>query len=719
MIAETLSEELNIKNWQSNAVINLIDDGNSIPFIARYRKEVTGSLDDETLRNFNERLEYLRNLESKKEKIIKVIDEQGKLTEELAKTITNAKTLVELDDIYRPYKPKRRTRATIAKEKGLEPLANTILKQKIDVPVDKIAMNYLSEELNVKTTEDAINGAKDIIAEKISDNAQFRSLIRQVSFEDGELEINAKDKDVESEYEMYYNYNEPLDKIANHRILAINRGENEKVLKIKIKTPEEDIFSYLKRHVLLNKSEKITQPEYNKYTEKILEESILDSYKRLIASAIEREIRNELIERAEESSIKVFSENLEQLLMQNPIIGKTVLGWDPGFRTGCKLAVVDKTGKALDTCVVFPTEPKNKIVETKSIVKDLIKKYDIDLIALGNGTASRESEIVITQLIQEINKDVQYVIVSEAGASVYSASKLATEEFPEYDVGERSAISIARRLQDPLSELVKIDPKSIGVGQYQHDMNQKKLSDSLNFVVDKSVNNVGVDLNTASVSLLKHVSGISKSVAKNIVKYREENGIFSNRKELLNVPGLGPKAYEQCAGFLKVINSENPLDSTSVHPESYKATKNLLKYLGYSLNDIGSKNLDLNDLNYEELSEKLNIGNITLIDIVKELKKPGRDPREEMPKPILRSDVLELENLEEGMILQGTVRNIVDFGAFVDIGVHQDGLVHISELVENKFVNHPLDIVSVGDIVDVRVLNVDLDRKRIQLSMII
>lgn len=719
MIAETLSNELKIKNWQSNAVIKLIDEGNSIPFIARYRKEVTGSLDDEILRNFNERLEYLRNLESKKEQIIGSIDEQGKLTEDLIKEISKAQTLVELDDIYRPYKPKRHTRASIAKEKGLEPLANVILKQEINIPIEKEAENYLSPKLGVETVEDAVNGAKDIIAEIISDDAKYRSLIRQVSFEDGKLEINAKDKDIESEYEMYYDYSEPLDKIANHRILAINRGEKEGILKIKVKTPEEDIFEYLKRHVLINKSDKITQPVYNQYTEKILEECILDSYKRLIASAIERELRNQLMNRAEESSIKVFSKNLEQLLMQSPIVGKIVLGWDPGFRTGCKLAVVDKTGKVLDTNIVFPTEPQNKISETIDIVKKLVKNYNIDLIALGNGTASRESEHVITNIIKELNNNLQYVIVSEAGASVYSASKLASEEFPDYDVGERSAISIARRLQDPLAELVKIDPKSIGVGQYQHDMNQKKLNSSLDYVVDKSVNNVGVDLNTASVSLLKHVSGISNSVAKNIVKYREENGIFKNRKELLNVPGLGPKAYEQCAGFMKVINSNNPLDNTTVHPESYKATKNLLKSLGYSLNDIGSDNMDLDDLNFELLSEQLDIGEITLKDIVKELKKPGRDPREEMPKPILRDDVLELENLEEGMILQGTVRNIVDFGAFVDIGVHQDGLVHISELVENKFIKHPLDVVSVGDIVDVRVLDVDLDRKRIQLSMIL
>jgi uncharacterized protein len=718
MIAKTLSDELNIKNWQSNTVIKLIDEGNSIPFIARYRKEATGSLDDETLRNFNERLEYLRNLESKKEQIMGTIEEQEKLTEELINEINNAKTLVELDDIYRPFRPKRRTRATIAKEKGLEPLADLILKQEIDTPVEKIAKNYLSDELDVKNVDDAINGAKDIIAEIISDNAKYRSLIRQVSFEDGKLEISAKDKNVESEYEMYYDYNEPLDKIANHRILAINRGEKEKILKVKIETPEKDIFDYLKRHVLINKNDIITQPVYNPYTEEILEESILDSYKRLIASAIERELRNQLIERAEESSIKVFSKNLEQLLMQSPIVGKVVLGWDPGFRTGCKLAVVDETGKVLDTDIVFPTEPQNKIFETKKTIKSLVEKYNIDLIALGNGTASRESESVITEIIKELNSNLQYVIVSEAGASVYSASKLASEEFPNYDVGERSAISIARRLQDPLAELVKIDPKSIGVGQYQHDMNQKKLSDSLDYVVDKSVNNVGVDLNTASVSLLKHVSGISKSVAKNIVKYREENGIFKNRKELLKVPGLGPKAFEQCAGFMKVSNSDNPLDNTTVHPESYKATINLLNKLGYSLEDIGS-DINLNNLDFETLSQQLNIGEITLRDIVKELQKPGRDPREEMPKPILREDILELENLEEGMILKGTVRNIVDFGAFVDIGVHQDGLVHISQLVENKFVKHPLDVVSVGDVVDVRVLNVDLDKKRIQLSMIL
>ncbi len=727
LISEELSKELNIKKSQAESVIRLIDEGNTIPFIARYRKEATGSLDDEVLRRFDERLKYLRNLEDKKNTVLESISSQGKLTPELEKSIAEAMTLVEVDDLYRPYKPKRRTRATIAREKGLEGLADTILAQEIEVPVEEVAMDYITaedddieDEKRVLSIEDAIEGAQDIIAEEISDNANFRSLIRELSFEDGKLVSQAKDSQSESVYDMYYDYSEDISKIASHRVLAINRGEKEKFLKIKISAPEEDILSYLARHVLINKGSKPTQPVYNEYTEEVIREAIADSYKRLIAPAIERELRSQLMEEAEDKSIKVFSKNLEQLLMQAPIINKVVLGWDPAFRTGCKLAVVDEYGKVLDTSLVFPTEPQNKIAEARSVVRDLIFKYDINLIAIGNGTASRESEQIVADIIKDL--DVQYVIVNEAGASVYSASKLATEEFPDYNVGERSAISIARRLQDPLAELVKIDPKSIGVGQYQHDMNQKKLSESLDHVVEKSVNEVGVDVNTASVSLMEHVSGISKSIAKNIVSYREENGRFSSRKELLKVKKLGPKAYEQCAGFMKVSDSENPLDNTTVHPESYEATEKLLKTLGYSIHDVGSireSDLDLSDAQYEELSNQLEIGEITLRDIVKELKKPGRDPREEMPQPILRKDVLTMEDLEEGMVISGTVRNVVDFGAFVDIGVHQDGLVHISQLVENRFVKHPLDIVSVGDIVDVKVLDVDVARHRIQLSMIL
>jgi len=720
-IVKTLSEELNIKPTQTESVIKLIDEGNTIPFIARYRKEATGSLDDEILRKFDDRLKYLRNLEDKKSQVMESIEEQGKLTESLKKSIIEAKTLVEVDDLYRPFRPKRRTRATIAKEKGLEELANIILAQEIEEPVEEIAKNYINEELEVNSVEDAINGAKDIIAEVISDNAQFRRLIRKVSFNDGEITCKAKNKDEDSEYTMYYDYSEKISNIASHRVLAINRGEKEKFLKIKLDAPEEDILIYLKRHVLINKGSP-TKPIYNKYCEKIIEETIFDSYKRLIAPSIEREIRKELTETAEDKSIKVFSKNLEQLLMQAPIENKVVLGWDPAFRTGCKLAVVDSTGKVLTTDLVFPTEPQNKVKETKAKVLKLIKEYDIDIIAIGNGTASRESEEIVSDIIK--GTETEYVIVNEAGASVYSASKLATEEFPEYNVGERSAISIARRLQDPLAELVKIDPKSIGVGQYQHDMNQKKLSNSLDNVVEKSVNEVGVDLNTASTSLMEHVAGITKSVAKNIVKYREDEGKFKSRKELLDVKKLGPKAFQQCAGFMKVKNQSNPLDNTTVHPESYKATEKLLKSLGYSLEDINSKkikesDLDLSEDDYKRLSQELDIGEITLKDITKELKKPGRDPRDEMPQPILRKDILTMEDLEEGMIISGTVRNVVDFGAFVDIGVHQDGLVHISQLVENKFVKHPLDIVSVGDIVDVKVLNVEPERNRIQLSMII
>ncbi|MBF4468252.1 MAG: RNA-binding transcriptional accessory protein [Methanobrevibacter arboriphilus] len=731
MITRTLSNELNIKDWQTEATIKLIDEGNTIPFIARYRKEATGSLDDEILRKFGERLIYLRNLQEKKEKVLKSIEEQGKLTDDLRESIKKADTLVEVEDIYRPFKPKKRTRATIAREKGLESLANIILEQKTEISIHEIAKKYLSEEKEVFTIEEAIQGAKDIIAEIISDNADFRKSIREVTFKTGDLSIEAKDKEKSSEYEMYYEYNEKINNIAIHRILAINRGEKEKLLKVKINAPIDDIIEYLNRRMLIDHSkdnfEKI-KPEYNEYTKELIEESVLDSYKRLIAPSIEREIRTSLTETAEEKSILVFSKNLEQLLMQGPIQNKVVLGWDPAFRTGCKLSVVDGFGKVLTTDIIYPTEPQNKIVESKKRVLELIREYDIDIIALGNGTASRESEEIIIDIIK--GTDVQYVIVNEAGASVYSASKLATEEFPDFNVGERSAVSIARRLQDPLAELVKIDPKSIGVGQYQHDMNQKKLGESLKSVVEKAVNNVGVDLNTASIALLQYVSGISSSIAKNIIKYREEEGAFKNRKELLKVSKLGPKAFEQSAGFLKVYGSKNLLDITTVHPESYKATEKLIKNLGYNLNDFKATHEDLKKIHFEKLNDltsndfkdlanEFDIGEVTLIDIINELKKPGRDPRDNMPQPILRKDALEIEDLEEGMVLEGTIRNVVDFGAFVDIGVHQDGLVHISQLVENKFVNHPLDIVSVGDIVEVKVIDVDVERRRIQLSMII
>ncbi|KZX11764.1 Tex family protein [Methanobrevibacter filiformis] len=720
MIAEILSKELNIQTWQSNATIDLIDQGNTIPFIARYRKEVTGSLDDEILRKFNDRLHYLRNLEEKKKQVIESIYEQGKLTDELKDKILNADTLVLVDDIYRPFKPKKRTRATIAKEKGLEPLADIILLQNTKIPVEEIAHDFLSDD--VETVEDAISGAQDIIAEIIADNADFRRLIRKITFDEGELLVSARDKELSSEYEMYYEYSESVSKIPNHRVLAINRGssDKEKILKLKISAPIEEIIEYLNRKMLIDHSDDF-KCEYNLFTKDIIETSVLDAYKRLIAPAIEREIKKYLTEKAEDSSIKVFSKNLEQLLMQAPIVGKTVLGWDPAFRTGCKLSVVNEVGKVLDTKVVFPTEPQNKVQETKKIVKELIYKYNIDIIAIGNGTASRESEQIVADIIA--GSDVKYAIVNEAGASVYSASKIATEEFPDFDTGQRSATSIARRLQDPLAELVKIDPKSIGVGQYQHDMNNTKLNDSLKTVVEKSVNNVGVDLNTASVPLLSYVAGISKGVAKNIVLYRDDNNGFINRKELLKVSKLGPKTFEQCAGFMKVIGSDNPLDMTTVHPESYDATLALLKKLEYNLEDIGKINLKFDDfkgdLDLEELSKTLNIGVITLRDIITELKKPGRDPRDEMPQPVLRTDTLEIEDLEEGMVLEGVVRNVIDFGAFVDIGVHQDGLVHISQLVENKFVRHPLDVVSVGDIVEVKILEVDIQRRRIQLSMII
>ncbi|MBE6489267.1 MAG: RNA-binding transcriptional accessory protein [Methanobrevibacter sp.] len=715
MIVSTLEKELNLANWQVKKVINLIDDGNTIPFIARYRKDVTGSLNDETLRKFDERLKYLRNLEDKKEKVLKRIEDLGKLDESLKNQILNAATLVELEDLYRPYKSKKQTRATKAKEKGLEPLAEVILAQEVSESVKKIAKKYINDE--VKTPEEAIQGAQDIIAEIISDNSDFRGKIRKNTFFTGQITSKAKDKDTSSEYEVYYNYSENIKKIPPHRVLAINRAEKEGVVKAKIECETDDILRYLERHTLKNISKIPEKIEYNRYTTPIIKEAIADAYKRLISPAIEREIRNYLTEKAEEKSIEVFAQNLNQVLMESPLVGKTILGWDPAFRTGCKLAIIDETGKVLATSLIYPTAPQNKVEESIKTVRELIDEYDINVIAIGNGTASRESEEIVARIIK--GTDVEYIIVNEAGASVYSASKLADEEFPDFSEGERSAVSIARRLQDPLAELVKIDPKSIGVGQYQHDMNQKQLSESLDGVVEKVVNEVGVDLNTASYSLLNHVSGIGKTTAQNIIEYRDENGRFTNRKELLNVKKLGKKTFEQCAGFIKIDNPDYPLDNTTIHPESYSATKKLLKKLNYSLDDIGSNKLRLDNLDLESLSDELDIGLETLKDIIKELKKPGRDPREDMPKPILRKNVLSIEDLEIGMIMQGTVRNIVDFGAFVDIGVHQDGLVHISQLVADKYVKHPLDIVSVGEIVDVKVLDVDVGRKRIQLSMII
>ena len=715
MIVDTLKNELNLKNWQVKKVIELIDEGNTIPFIARYRKDVTGSLNDETLRKFDERLRYLRNLEEKKEKVIKRIEELGKLDDDLKSKILAVETLVELEDLYRPYKSKKQTRAEKARQKGLDPLAQIILKQEVRTRIEEIAKKYITDE--VKTPEEAIQGAQDIIAEEISDNSDFRKKIRENTFYTGQIETKAKDKDATTEYDIYYNYSENVKRIPPHRILAINRAEKEGVIKVKIACDGDDIIRYLNRHVLKNVSHIPEKIEYNPYTTPIIKKSVEDAYKRLISPAIEREIRNYLTEKAEEKSIDVFAKNLNQLLMESPLVGKTILGWDPAFRTGCKLAIIDETGKVLDTELIYPTAPQNKVKESIRTVRGLIDKYDINVIAIGNGTASRESEEIVAEIIEGTN--VEYIIVNEAGASVYSASELADEEFPDFSEGERSAISIARRLQDPLAELVKIDPKSIGVGQYQHDMNQKHLNESLTGVVEKAVNEVGVDLNTASVSLLKYVSGIGNTTAKNIISYREENGSFNSRDELLNVRKLGKKTYEQCAGFIKVDNPENPLDNTTIHPESYDTTLKLLKKLNYSVNDIGSSNLKLDNINIEEVSQELTIGPETLKDIIKELGKPGRDPREDMPQPMLRKNVLSIEDLEIGMIMQGTVRNIVDFGAFVDIGVHQDGLVHISQLVADKFVKHPLDIVSVGDIVDVKVLDVDLKRNRINLSMIL
>ena len=711
-INQKLTEELEVKRWQVDAAVNLIDEGYTIPFISRYRKEVTGSLNDEQLRKLYERLIYLRNLEEKKEQVLSSIEEQGKLTEELKQQILAAETLVSVEDLYRPYRPKRRTRATIAKEKGLESLAAVIMLQKSMEPLEKIAEAYISQEKSVVSASEAVAGARDIIAESISDNADYRSWIRKITMNKGKVISTAKDPEAESVYEMYYEFEEPAEKLAGHRILALNRGEKEKFLTVKVQAPEEEILRYLEKKVIVNE---------NTYTTEVLKETVADSYNRLIAPAIEREIRSELTERAENGAIEVFGKNLHQLLMQPPIAGKVVLGWDPAFRTGCKLAVVDETGKVIGTTVIYPTAPTTpkKIQASKDLLKKIIPKYHISLISLGNGTASRESEEFIVELLKEIPEKVQYVIVNEAGASVYSASKLASEEFPKFDVGQRSAASIARRLQDPLAELVKIDPKAIGVGQYQHDMNQKKLGESLNGVVEDCVNKVGVDLNTASAPLLAYISGISSAIAKNIVAYREENGKFADRRELLKVPKLGPKAYEQCAGFMRIQGGKNPLDATAVHPESYEAAEKLLKKQGYKAEDITNHKLtglSLTIRDYKKLAEELEIGEITLRDIVKELEKPARDPRDEMPKPILRTDVLEMKDLKEGMVLKGTVRNVIDFGAFVDIGVHQDGLVHISQITD-KFIKHPLEAVSVGDIVDVKVMSVDMKKKRIQLTM--
>ena len=712
-ILQVITQELGVQKWQVEAAVKLIDEGNTIPFISRYRKEATGTLNDEQLRNLNERLTYLRNLEDKKNQVLSSIEDQGKLTEELKAQILAAQTLVVVEDLYRPYRPKRRTRAEIAKEKGLEPLANIIMLQMTGKSIEEEAEAFVSEEKEVASVADAIAGAKDIIAEHISDEADYRIHIRDLTAQKGTINSTAKDPEAQSVYEMYYEFEEPVKKLAGHRVLALNRGEKEKFLTIKVAAPEEDILRYLEKQVITRD---------NPFTTPILKEVTEDSYKRLIAPAIEREIRSDLTEKAEDGAIKVFGKNLEQLLMQPPIAGQTVLGWDPAFRTGCKLAVVDPTGKVLDTTVVYPTAPTNekKIRAAKDTVEAMIKKYGISLISVGNGTASRESEQVIVDMLKEIPEaKVQYVITNEAGASVYSASKLATDEFPNFDVGQRSATSIARRVQDPLAELVKIDPKSIGVGQYQHDMNQKKLGEALTGVVEDSVNKVGVDLNTASASLLEYISGVSKAIAKNIVIYREENGRFTSRKDLLKVAKLGPKAFEQCAGFMRITGGSNPLDATSVHPESYEAASRLLEKLGYSAEDIaGGKlaGLSRQIRDYKKTADELEIGEITLRDIVKELEKPARDPRDEMPKPILRTDVLDIKDLKEGMILKGTVRNVIDFGAFVDIGVHQDGLVHISQMSE-KFIKHPLEAVSVGDVVEVRVLGVDEKKNRISLSM--
>ncbi len=713
-IEQIIADELKIRLSQVEATVKLIDEGNTIPFIARYRKEMTGSLNDEVLRNLSERLIYLRGLEERKATVLASIEEQGKLDDELKAKIEAAQTMVVLEDLYRPYKPKRVTRAQIAKKRGLEGLATTILLQMAKEPLEKEAQRYVSEENEVPDVAAALQGAEDIIAEMISDNADYRAKIRKLTWEEGTVKSTAKDAEAESVYEMYYDFSEPVKKLVGHRVLALNRGEAEKILQVKIVAPEEQIMHYLEKQVIVRD---------NPYTTPHLKRAYEDAYERLIEPSVEREIRSELTETAEDGAISVFGRNLEQLLMQQPIAGKVVLGWDPAFRTGCKLAVVDPTGKVLDTKVIYPTAPQNKVAEAKAELKKLIEKYNVDLISLGNGTASRESEQVIVGLIKELKRPVSYVIVNEAGASVYSASKLATEEFPQFDVGQRSAASIARRLQDPLAELVKIDPKSIGVGQYQHDMNQKKLDAALTGVVESSVNRVGVDLNTASASLLSYISGITRTLAKNIVEYREANGSFKNRKELLKVPKLGPKAFEQCAGFLRIRDGKQPLDATGVHPETYTATEELLKKLQLDVEEIraGWKNAQPVQVaakvkDKKAMAAELGIGEITLNDILKELEKPGRDPREDMPAPILKEDVLEMEDLKPGMVLKGTVRNAVDFGVFVDIGVHQDGLVHISR-ISDKFIKHPLEVVKVGDIVDVKVLEVDLKKKRISLTM--
>lgn len=709
-ILALLTSELGVGRGQVEAAVKLIDEGNTIPFIARYRKEATGSLNDEVLRNLDERLKYLRGLEERKAQVLSSIEEQGKLTDELKKKIEEAQTMVAVEDLYLPYRPKRKTRASVAKEKGLEPLADLIMLQMTKTPLEAEAQKYVSEEKGVVNEKTAIDGAKDILAERIAEDAKYRTYIRKITFAEGMIASEAKDEKAESVYEMYYHYEEPVKKCAGHRVLALNRGEKEKLLTVKVTAPEEKILQYLEKQVIVRE---------NPITAPVLKAVAEDSYHRLIAPAIEREVRNELTEKAEDGAIKVFGKNLEQLLMQPPIAGQVVLGWDPAFRTGCKLAVVDATGKVLDTVVIYPTAPQNKVADAKKTLKKLIDKYDITLISVGNGTASRESEQIIAEFLKEIPNRVQYIITNEAGASVYSASKLATEEFPNFDVGQRSAVSIARRLQDPLAELVKIDPKSIGVGQYQHDMNQKHLSEALGNVVEDCVNKVGVDLNTASASLLEYISGISKTIAKNIVSYREENGAFENRKQLLKVAKLGPKAYEQCAGFMRITGGTNPLDATSVHPESYGAATELLKRLGYDSEMIGNggaKGIAKKAGDVKKLAAELGVGEVTLRDIISELEKPARDPREEMPKPILRTDVLEMKDLKPGMILKGTVRNVIDFGAFVDIGVHQDGLVHISQ-ISNKFIKHPLEAVSVGDVVEVRVLDVDVTKKRISLTM--
>ena len=709
-IEAKLSSELGVEKWQVTAAVQLIDEDNTIPFIARYRKEKTGALNDEVLRKLYERLIYLRNLEDKKQQVIATIRDQGKMTDALLKQIEEAQTQVVVDDLYRPYRPKRRTRAMIAKEKGLEKLAVAVMAQNLGHPVEEEAADYVSEEKGVADVKEALEGASDMLAESIADTAAYRMWIRQQFEKEGRLVSEAKDDKEKSVYEMYYHFAEPVSKIAGHRVLAINRAEKEKMVNVTIEVPEEKLIGWLKRQVIHQK---------NPYTTEMMEAAAEDSYRRLIAPAVEREVRNALTEKAEEGAMTVFGKNLQQLLMQPPIKGQTVLGWDPAFRTGCKLAVVDPTGKVLDTVVIYPTEPQKKIDQAKEVLRKLVRKYGITLISLGNGTASRESEQVIVDFLKEIPEKVAYVIVSEAGASVYSASKLATEEFPNFDVGQRSAASIARRLQDPLAELVKIDPKAIGVGQYQHDMNQKKLSEVLSGTIEDCVNKVGVDLNTASASLLEYISGISKTVAKNIVAYREENGRFDNRKQLLKVSKLGPKAYEQCAGFLRISDGSQPLDNTGVHPESYEAVEKLLSELGVEPDKLREGSLPIRIEDYEKMAAKLSIGEITLHDIVHELRRPGRDPREDMPKPVLRTDVLEMKDLKPGMILKGTVRNVIDFGVFVDIGVHQDGLVHISQLTNKKFVRHPMEIVSVGDVVEVKVMSVDLAKKRIQLTMIL